>query len=246
MANNKTAIVTGGSSGIGKMTALTLAEKGYNLIINDLTENEETQELLNSIESLGVTAKFIKGDVSKLSDVKSLAKTIKKEFDSIDVLVNNAGITRDGLLLRMKEKDWDSVMDVNLKGTFLCTKFIGKLMLKQRSGKIVNITSVVGRMGNAGQSNYSASKAGVIGFTKSIAKEFASRGINVNAVAPGFIKTAMTDKLSDEVIDHYNENIPLKRMGTPEDVAKVINFLCSEDSDYITGQVINVDGGMLI
>lgn len=175
-----------------------------------------------------------------------MMKQVKDEFDSIDILVNNAGITNDNLLLRMKEEDWDSVIDVNLKGVFNCTKAVTKIMMKQRSGKIINIASVVGRMGNAGQANYSASKAGVIGLTKSTAKELASRGIMANAVAPGFIQSRMTDELSEEVQEEMLEAIPLDEFGTPEDVANVVSFLASSKADYITGQVINVAGGMVM
>jgi len=244
---NKTAIVTGGSRGIGKAIALNLAESGCNIVINYNSSEEKANKLKSEIEALyNVKVLTVKCDVSKFEDVENLYKMVKKEFDSIDFLINNAGITKDNLILRMKESDFDQVIDINLKGTFNTSKIIGKHMLKQKSGKIVNISSIVGVMGNAGQCNYAASKAGVIGLTKSLAKEFAVRGINVNAVAPGFIKSAMTDKLSEDVIKKYEENIPLGNLGKPEDVAKVVNFLCSTNSDYITGQVINVDGGLLI
>ncbi|MDK2919305.1 MAG: 3-oxoacyl-[acyl-carrier protein] reductase [Candidatus Petromonas sp.] len=244
--SGKTAIVTGGSRGIGRSIALKLAEQGANIIVNYTSNSSRAQEVVDEIKKMGVEAMALKADVSNQDDVKALVKEVSKHFDTIDILVNNAGITRDTLVIRMKDEDWDKVMDINLKGTYLCTKLIGKKMMKQRSGKIVNITSVVGIMGNAGQANYAASKAGVIGFTKSIAKEFAPRGINVNAVAPGFIQTDMTDKLPEEVKENYAASIPLGRLGSPEDVANIVAFLCSEEADYLTGQVINVDGGMVM
>lgn len=243
---DKTAIVTGGSRGIGKAIALKLAEKGANIVVNYTSNSNKAEEVVNEIKKMGKEAMAVKADVSNPDDVKNLVKETEKKFSSIDILINNAGITRDTLLIRMKEDDWDKVMSVNLKGTFLCTKLVGKKMMKQRSGNIVNIASVVGIIGNAGQANYSASKAGIIGFTKSTAKELSSRGINVNAVAPGFIETEMTKKLSEEVIQNYAKNIPLGKMGKPEDVANVVSFLCSEEASYITGQVINVDGGMVM
>jgi 3-oxoacyl-[acyl-carrier protein] reductase len=244
--SGKTAIVTGGSRGIGRSIALKLAEKGANVVVNYTNNASKAQEVVDEVKKMGVEALALKADVSSEDDVKALVKEVSKHFDTIDILVNNAGITRDTLVIRMKDEDWDKVMDINLKGTYLCTKLIGKKMMKQRSGKIVNITSVVGIMGNAGQANYAASKAGVIGFTKSIAKEFAPRGINVNAVAPGFIQTDMTDKLPEEVKENYAASIPLGRLGSPEDVANIVAFLCSEEADYLTGQVINVDGGMVM
>ncbi|SHJ95702.1 3-oxoacyl-[acyl-carrier-protein] reductase [Paramaledivibacter caminithermalis] len=244
--SGKTAIITGGSRGIGKAIAIKLAEKGANIVVNYTSNSNKAEEVVEEIKKMGREALAIKADVSNSEDVKNLVKEVEKNFSSIDILINNAGITRDTLLIRMKDDDWDKVMDVNLKGTFLCTKLVGKKMMKQRSGKIVNITSVVGIIGNAGQTNYSASKAGVIGFTKSSAKELASRGVNVNAVAPGFIETDMTEKLSEEVVKNYSKSIPLGKMGKPEDVANVVAFLCSEESDYLTGQVINVDGGMVM
>lgn len=243
---DKTAIVTGGSRGIGKAIALKLAEKGANIVVNYTSNSSKAEEVVNEIKKMGKEAMAVKADVSNPDDVKNLIKETEKKFSSIDILINNAGITRDTLLIRMKEDDWDKVMSVNLKGTFLCTKLVGKKMMKQRSGNIVNIASVVGIIGNAGQANYSASKAGIIGFTKSTAKELSSRGINVNAVAPGFIETEMTKKLSEEVVQNYAKNIPLGKMGKPEDVANVVSFLCSQESSYITGQVINVDGGMVM
>lgn len=244
--SGKTAIVTGGSRGIGKAIALKLAEKGANIVVNYTSSPDKAMEVVEQIKEMGREALAIKADVSKEEDVSSLVKEVGKQFSSIDILINNAGITRDTLLIRMKDEDWDRVIDVNLKGTYLCTKLVAKKMMKQRSGKIVNITSVVGIIGNAGQANYSASKAGVIGLTKSSAKELASRGVNVNAVAPGFIHSDMTDKLSDEVVENYAKNIPLGKMGNPEDVANAVAFLCSEEASYLTGQVLNVDGGMVM
>jgi 3-oxoacyl-[acyl-carrier protein] reductase len=245
--SRKTAVVTGGSRGIGKAIASELASKGYNIVINYNSSEEKANTLKDTLESkYNVDVLALKCDVSSFDDVKSMYKAVKKNFESIDLLVNNAGITKDNLILRMKEEDFDQVININLKGTFNCSKIFGRHMLKQKSGKIVNISSIVGIMGNAGQSNYAASKAGVIGLTKSLAKEFATRGITVNAVAPGFIQSAMTDALNDEVIKQYKDNIPLGNLGKPEDVAKVVKFLSSADADYITGQVINVDGGLLI
>lgn len=245
---DKVALVTGSSRGIGATTAIKLARDGADIIINYPFEAEmdNARDVLKKIEKLGQKAIMIEADVSKLEDVKEMIKISRNKMDKIDILVNNAGITRDSLLLRMKEEDWDGVINVNLKGVFNCTKSVLRLMMKQRSGKIINLASVVGIMGNAGQANYSASKAGVIGFTKSIAKEVASRGINVNAVAPGFIKSEMTNNLTDDIQKQMLSSIPLDRFGNQEDVANLISFLASSDADYITGQVINVDGGMVM
>ncbi|WP_432400636.1 3-oxoacyl-[acyl-carrier-protein] reductase [Wukongibacter sp. M2B1] len=242
----KTAIVTGGSRGIGKAIALNLAEKGANVVVNYTSSPDKAALVVEEIKTMGREALAIKADVSNSEDVNNLIKEVGNHFTSIDILVNNAGITRDTLLIRMKDDDWDKVIDINLKGTYLCTKLVAKKMMKQRSGRIINITSVIGIMGNAGQANYAASKAGVIGFTKSVARELASRGINVNAVAPGFIQTEMTDKLSEEVVESYTKSIPLGKLGEAKDVANVVAFLCSEEASYLTGQVINVDGGMLM
>lgn len=242
----KTVLVTGGSRGIGKSVALAYGAKGANVVVNYTSNPQKAEEVVAEIKALGVEAMAIACDVSDDAAVEAMVETIEKDFHVIDILVNNAGVTRDGLLIRMKDSDWDQVMDINLKGTYLCTKHVGKKMLKRKAGNIVNITSVVGLTGNAGQSNYSASKAGVIGFTKSIAKEFSSRQIRVNAVAPGFIATDMTEKLSQEVIDTYKKAIPLGRMGDPEDVAKAVLFLSSDQSSYMTGQIITVDGGMTL
>lgn len=243
---NKVAFITGGTRGIGKEIAITLAKNGYDIAINYRTENDDLKNTKKEIEESGVKCLVVKGDVSSFEDSERCTKEIIDEYGKIDVLVNNAGITKDTLLMRMKKEDFESVIDVNLVGTFNITKNVIGHMIKARYGKIINISSVVGIAGNAGQTNYSASKAGIIGFTKSLAKEVASRGIVVNAIAPGFIETGMTDVLKNEVKEEIAKTIPLKRIGTPKDVANVVNFLASEESSYITGQVINVDGGMLM
>lgn len=243
---DKVAFVTGGSRGIGKEIALTLAKEGYDIAINYRNENEELETVKNEIESNGVKFLGVKCDVSNFEECQNCVKEIIDTFGKIDCLVNNAGITKDNLLLRMKKEDFDSVIDVNLGGTFNITKNVAPYMMKAHNGRIINISSVVGLSGNAGQSNYSASKAGIIGFTKSLAKELGSRNILVNAVAPGFIKTSMTENLKEEVKESIENGIPLKRLGEASDVAKVVKFLASDDSSYITGQVINIDGGMLI
>ena len=242
---DKVAMITGATRGIGKQIALTLANEGYNIVLNYRTENDELFQAKNEIESKNVNCLTVQGDVTNFEDCKQMIERAINEFGKIDVLINNAGITKDMLLARMKEEDFKQVIDVNLVGTFNMTKNVISYMMKARSGRIINISSVVGIAGNAGQTNYSASKAGLIGFTKSLAKEVASRNILVNAVAPGFIETNMTDVLKQEVKDEIAKNIPLKRMGTPKDVANVVKFLASEDSSYITGQVISVDGGMI-
>ena len=242
---DKVAMITGATRGIGKQIALTLANEGYNIVLNYRTKNDELIQAKNEIESKNVKCLTVKGDVTNFEDCKQMIESAINEFGKVDVLVNNAGITKDMLLARMKEEDFKQVIDVNLVGTFNMTKNVISYMMKARSGRIINISSVVGIAGNAGQTNYSASKAGIIGFTKSLAKEVASRNILVNAVAPGFIETNMTDVLKQEVKDEIAKNIPLKRMGTPKDVANVVKFLASEDSSYITGQVISVDGGMI-
>lgn len=242
---DKVAMITGATRGIGKQIALTLANEGYNIVLNYRTENDELKQLKNEIESKKVKCLTVQGDVTNFEDCKQMIESAIEEFGKVDVLVNNAGITKDMLLARMKEEDFKQVIDVNLVGTFNMTKNVISYMMKARNGRIINISSVVGIAGNAGQTNYSASKAGIIGFTKSLAKEVASRNILVNAVAPGFIETNMTDVLKQEVKDEIAKNIPLKRMGTPQDVANVVKFLASEDSSYITGQVISVDGGMI-
>lgn len=246
MLKGKCALVTGASRGIGKAIALKLASLGANLVLNYRSSEQEALEVEKQVKDMGVDAISIKGDISKLEDVETLVSTAKEKFGAIDIMVNNAGITKDTLILRMKEEDFDTVIDVNLKGVFNCLKTITPVMVRQKYGKIINLSSVVGISGNAGQVNYSASKAGVIGMTKSLAKEVGSRGINVNAVAPGFIETDMTDVLGYKYKDEIKKNIPLKKLGKPEDVANVVAFLASENSDYITGQVIHVDGGMLM
>lgn len=243
---SKVAFITGATRGIGRAIALELAKEGYNIALNYRTENEALENLKKEILEIGVECYPVQGDVSKAEDSERMTKEIIEHFEQIDVLVNNAGITKDKLIQRMKEEEFTDVINVNLVGTFNITKNVIKYMTKKRYGKIINISSVVGISGNAGQSNYAASKAGIIGFTKSIAKELASRNITANAVAPGFIQTDMTNVLKDEVKEAIEGTIPLKRLGTAEDVAKVVKFLASDDSNYITGQVINVDGGMLM
>jgi 3-oxoacyl-[acyl-carrier protein] reductase len=242
---DKVALVTGGAQGIGREIALNFAKEGANVIISDINL-EKANETLKEIEALGVKGLALKADVSKLNEVEEIFNKIIEKFGRIDILVNNAGVTRDGLILRMSEEDFDFVISINLKGTFNCTKVASKYMIKQKYGRIVNISSVIGLMGNAGQSNYAASKAGVIGITKSVAKELASRNITVNAIAPGFISTAMTDKLTEEQKNAMLKAIPLGRFGKPLDVANVALFLVSPLADYITGQVIPVDGGMVM
>lgn len=246
MLKGKTAVVTGASRGIGKAIALKLAEKGVNLILNYNSGIDAVKEVINEIEAIGSKAVAVQGDVSKFEEAEKIIKAAVDNFGTLDILVNNAGITKDGLLLRMKEEDFDRVINVNLKGTFNCTKHASAVMFKQRSGKIINISSVVGVTGNAGQANYAAAKAGIIGFTKATAKEFGTRGITVNAIAPGFIQTDMTDVLSDKVKEGIISNIPLKALGKPEDIASAVCFLASDEASYITGQVLNVDGGMVM
>ena len=242
---NKVAVITGSARGIGKSIAEKLAKDGFNIVICDIMEDEVTKTA-KEMEQFGAKAIGVKVDVTKMDDVEKMLEEAVSAFGSVDVLVNNAGITRDTLLIRMQESDWDAVIAVNLKGTFNCTKAAAKYMMKQRSGKIVNISSVVGVMGNVGQANYSASKGGVISLTKSTAKELAARGITVNAVAPGYIETEMTKVLPDAAKQGFLNLIPLKRPGQPEDVANVVSFLTSSAADYVTGQVINIDGGMVM
>ncbi|MCJ7704569.1 MAG: 3-oxoacyl-[acyl-carrier-protein] reductase [Desulfobacterales bacterium] len=239
----KVALVTGAAQGIGKAIALLLARNGADVVVSDINL-EKAQETTNEIEGMGRRSFAIKVNVADLKDVEQMVKAIVEQFGRIDILVNNAGITRDRLILRMTEEDWDAVLDVNLKGTFNCTKAAIRYMSKQKSGKIVSIASVSGEMGNPGQANYAASKAGVIGFTKTIAREFAGRGINVNAIAPGYIQTPMTDAVPEKAKEELKRMIPMERLGKPEDVAQAVLFLVSENSSYITGQVLNVNGGI--
>ena len=238
------ALITGASRGIGRVIAETMAKAGYDIAICYSGNESAAQETISLCKKYGVQAIYVKADVSNSEDVANMFSEVKSLLGPVDVLVNNAGITKDGLLLRMTEEDFEKVVDINLKGAFLCTKAAIKDMLRAKKGSIINITSIVGVTGNAGQANYSASKAGLIGFTKSVAKEYGSKGITVNAVAPGFIQTAMTDSLPEEVKSAYLKQIPLGRFGTPEDVASVVEFLASEKAAYVTGQVIEVTGGM--
>lgn len=247
MGNGKTALVTGAARGIGKEIVLKLAQEGYDVAINYRTMSDELENLRTEIESdFGVKCIFVQGNVANFEDAEKMVNETKESFGKIDVLVNNAGITKDGLLMRMAKEDFESVIDVNLVGTFNVTRNVVPIMVKQKSGRIINISSVVGVAGNAGQTNYSASKAGIIGFTKSLAREVASRNILVNAVAPGFIATDMTSVLTDAQKEGINSQIPLKRMGTATDVANLVKFLASDEASYITGQVVNVDGGMVM
>ena len=245
LLKGKTAIVTGATRGIGKGVALKLAEQGANVAFTYVSSEEKALALENELQSLGVKAKAYKSDASVMADAEAFVKDVLENFESIDVLVNNAGITKDNLLMRMSEEDFDRVLEVNLKSIFNMTKAVQRTMLKQRAGSIVNMTSVVGVKGNAGQANYAASKAGVIGFTKSVALELGSPNIRCTAIAPGFIETEMTEKLGDEVIANWRSSIPLKRGGTPEDVANATLFLASDLSAYVTGQTLHVCGGML-
>lgn len=242
----KVALVTGGSRGIGRAIALKLAENGADVAINYAGNTAAAEEVKAAIEQMGRKALLIQCSVADTNGVQAMVNQVVKELGRLDILVNNAGITRDGLLMRMKEADWDDVMNTNLKGVYNCSKAVMRTMMKQKSGRIVNMASVVGEMGNAGQANYAAAKAGVIGFTKSLAKEVASRGITVNAIAPGFIATDMTSVLSDDQKAEMARTIPLGRAGQPEDVANAVLFLASEGAAYITGQVLNVDGGMVM
>ena len=243
---NKTALVTGASRGIGRATALELAKAGAKVVVNYAGNRAAAEEVVALIEAAGGQAFMVQADVGDSAAVDAMVKSVIERFGSIDILVNNAGITRDNLIMRMKEADWDAVIHTNLKGIFNCTKVVSKLMMKQRYGRIVNMTSVVGVMGNAGQSNYAAAKAGVIGFTKSMAKELASRNINVNAVAPGYISTDMTAELPEQAKTELQTQIPLQRLGNPADVAAAVLFLVSPGADYITGQTLHVDGGMVM
>ncbi|HWP92138.1 MAG TPA: 3-oxoacyl-[acyl-carrier-protein] reductase [Thermodesulfobacteriota bacterium] len=241
---NKIALVTGASRGIGRAVAVELAQRGAFVVVNYSKSESAAKEVLDEIESSGGRAKLSCFDVSDSPRVQEEIAKIGEEFGGLQILVNNAGITKDGLLLRMKDQDWDEVLAVDLKGVFNCTRAAAKMMMKERYGRIINITSVVGEMGNPGQANYSAAKAGIIGFTKSAAKELASRGITVNAVSPGFIETDITNVLPQNVKEKYMEAIPLGRFGTPEDVAKVVSFLASDGASYVTGEVVRVNGGL--
>ncbi|WP_163970698.1 3-oxoacyl-[acyl-carrier-protein] reductase [Oceanobacillus halotolerans] len=246
MLEGKNALVTGASRGIGKAIALELGQKGANVAVNFAGNEEKAQAVVEELEALGVKTFKIQADVSDEASVKSMVKAVIKEFGSLDILVNNAGITRDNLLMRMKEEEFDQVINTNLKGVFVCTKAVTRQMMKQKEGKIINVSSIVGVSGNPGQANYVAAKAGVIGLTKTTAKELASRNILVNAVAPGFIATEMTDALTDEQKESMYSLIPLERLGKAEDVARVVRFLASDDANYITGQTIHIDGGMVM
>lgn len=241
MLSGKTALITGAARGIGKAIALKFAAEGANIAFTDLEVNEETEK---EIAALGVKAKSYASNAADFAQTEEVVKAVKEEFGSIDILVNNAGITKDGLMLKMTEENFDSVISVNLKGTFNFIKHCTPVMMKKREGRVVNISSIVGLQGNAGQVNYSASKAGIIGMTKSCAREFASRNITFNAIAPGFVETSMTAVLTDKQKEGLFELIPLKRYGQPEDIAGAVSFLCSDDASYITGQVLSVDGGM--
>jgi len=242
---DKTAVITGASRGIGKGIALAFAENGCNIAFTYKSSSKEAKELEKELTGLNVKSKAYKSDASNLEDSNQLVETVLKDFNSIDILVNNAGITKDNLLMRMSEEDFDNVIKTNLKSVFNMSSAIQRLFIKQRKGSIINIGSIVGLKGNPGQSNYAASKAGIIGFTKSLALELGSRNIRANVIAPGFIETEMTENLSENIIENWKNNIPLKRIGKPEDVANACIFLASDLSDYITGQVIQVDGGML-
>ena len=242
----KAALVTGASRGIGREIALELARQGANVAINYAGSEAKANEVAEEIKAMGRKAFAIQGDVSDTEAVSAMVKETIGQFGSLDILVNNAGITRDNLLMRMKDDEWDDVININLKGVFLCTKAATRQMMKQRSGRIINIASIVGVMGNPGQANYVAAKAGVIGLTKTAAKELSSRNITVNAIAPGFITTDMTDKLTEEVKAEMLKVIPLARFGEPRDIAKAVVFLASDDASYMTGQTLHIDGGMVM
>ena len=242
----KVAIVTGSGRGIGREIALTLASFGADIVVNDIPSSADADETAKLVQDLGRRAIVVKGDVRKPDDVQAVVDAAMETFGQIDILVNNAGITKDTLILRMSESDWDDVLDINLKGAFNMIKAVSRPMTKKRSGVIINISSVVGIMGNAGQANYAASKAGLIGLTKTVAKEFAARSIRCNAVAPGFIESAMTDKLPEVVKEEYFKSIPLKKFGTAKNIAHAVAFLASDYANYITGQVLHIDGGLVM
>ncbi len=241
----KTVVVTGGNTGIGKEICIQFAMKGANVVVNYLYDEDLALDLVNHIDNLGGKGMVVKGDVSKFNESKVIIDKAIETFGKVDILINNSGITRDNLMMRMSEEEFDSVINVNLKGTWNMCKHVTRHMLKNRTGKIINIASVVGIIGNAGQANYVASKAGIIGLTKTLSKEFGARGINVNAIAPGFIETKMTDSLPEDIKKNYTNQIPLNRFGTSTDVANTVLFLASEKASYITGQVISVNGGMI-
>jgi 3-oxoacyl-[acyl-carrier protein] reductase len=246
LLTGKTAIVTGGSRGIGRAVSLLLAREGANVAIVYAGNTAAAEETKQQAEALGAAAAVFQCDVADEQAVADMVKAVKTQFGSVDILVNNAGITRDGLLMRMKEADWQAVLDTNLTGVYHCTKAVSKLMMKQRHGAVINLSSVVGETGNAGQANYAAAKAGIIGFTKAVAKELASRNIRVNAVAPGYVETDMTAGLPDSAKEDMLRSIPLGRPATADDVAQAVLFLASDQACYITGQVLNVDGGMVM
>lgn len=244
MADCKVALVTGANSGIGKVIALELAKEGYDILLNWVFNEEAANEVKAEVEAIGTRCELLYADVSDFTAVEEMMKKAFEIFGRIDVLVNNAGITRDNLIMRMSEEDWDAVINVNLKGTFNCCKHIARKMLKQREGKIINIASIIGEMGNTGQANYGASKAGVIGLTKTLAKEFAARNIKVNAITPGFIQTTMTDRIPEKERNAMIEAIPLGALGQPQDIANLVAFLASDKANYITGQIIGLNGGL--
>jgi len=243
---NKIAIVTGGATGIGRAISLKLASLGATVIVNYNSSSKEAENLVTEIKALGKDAYYVQANVANFSEAEKLINFAVEKFNRLDILVNNAGVTADTLILRMKEEEFDRVINVNLKGTWNCSKHAAKVMAKQRDGKIVNIASVVGLIGNIGQTNYAASKAGIIGLTKSLARELAKRNVNCNVVAPGFIETKMTKVLPEEIKQEYLKNIPLERLGKPEDIANLVAFLVSDLASYITGQVINCDGGLVM
>jgi 3-oxoacyl-[acyl-carrier protein] reductase len=244
--NGKVALVTGASRGIGREIALELAREGANVVVNYSGSEAKANEVVDEIKSMGREAVAIKCNVADSDSVQSMVKETISHFGTLDILVNNAGITKDNLLMRMKETEWDDVININLKGVFLCTKAVTRQMMKQRSGRIINISSIVGVSGNPGQANYVAAKSGVIGLTKTAARELAPRGITVNAIAPGFISTDMTDQLPEDVRNEMLKQIPLNRFGDPKDIAKVVSFMASESSSYMTGQTLHIDGGMVM